>query len=84
MATASLHSSCSPQDVLNGSSSAPIDPCGLVAWSNFNDTFQVSPSQHKRQCFRNLRNQKDCFQTNRQPAKEGALLLAATHIAAPC
>ncbi|CAL5228017.1 g11079 [Coccomyxa viridis] len=41
MATASLHSSCSPQDLLNGSSSAPIDPCGLVAWSNFNDTFQL-------------------------------------------
>ncbi len=39
--TASLHSSCSPQDLLNGFSSTPIDPCGLVAWSYFNDTFQV-------------------------------------------
>ena len=41
MATASLHQSCAPQDVLNGSSGAPIDPCGLVAWSYFNGTFQV-------------------------------------------
>lgn len=41
VATASLHQSCAPQDALNGSSSAPIDPCGLVAWSSFNDTFQV-------------------------------------------
>ena len=41
---ASLHSSCAPEDLSNGSSSAVIDPCGLVAWSYFNDTFLVSSS----------------------------------------
>ncbi|CAK0771626.1 hypothetical protein CVIRNUC_003879 [Coccomyxa viridis] len=36
---ASLHTSCDPETLLNGSSNAVIDPCGLVAWSYFNDTF---------------------------------------------
>ena len=39
---ASLHTSCDPEALLNGSSNAVIDPCGLVAWSYFNDTFLVS------------------------------------------
>ena len=39
---ASLHTSCDPETLLNGSSNAVIDPCGLVAWSYFNDTFLVS------------------------------------------
>ena len=42
VSASSLHTSCSPQDLLNGSDSAPIDPCGLVAWSYFNDTFLVN------------------------------------------
>lgn len=28
--------SCAPEDVING---LPVVPCGLVAWSMFNDTF---------------------------------------------
>lgn len=84
MATASLHSSCSPQDLLNGSSSAPIDPCGLVAWSNFNDTFQVSPSESRRRCCGGLRNHKDSFQFNRRPTIESAMLLAPSQVATPC
>ena len=39
---ASLHTSCDPETLLNGSSNAIMDPCGLVAWSYFNDTFLVS------------------------------------------
>jgi len=39
VSTASLHKSCDPQATLNGS--AIIEPCGLIAWSYFNDTFQV-------------------------------------------
>ena len=41
VSSASLYQSCAPQDVQNGSAGAPIDPCGLVAWSYFNDTFLV-------------------------------------------
>lgn len=33
-------SSCKPEDVLNGST--PIVPCGLIAWSLFNDTYSFS------------------------------------------
>ena len=32
---------CEPERYLGGDSSKLIDPCGLVAWSTFNDTFQV-------------------------------------------
>lgn len=32
---------CQPQLFQGGSQSAVIDPCGLVAWSLFNDTFQA-------------------------------------------
>lgn len=39
MSAASLHKSCDPQATLNGT--AVIEPCGLIAWSYFNDTFQV-------------------------------------------
>ncbi|BDA41295.1 ALA-interacting subunit 1 [Coccomyxa sp. Obi] len=42
VSSASLHKSCDPQATLNGSAAAIIEPCGLVAWSYFNDTFQVS------------------------------------------
>ncbi|KAK9906827.1 hypothetical protein WJX75_008713 [Coccomyxa subellipsoidea] len=42
VSAASLHKSCDPQATLNGSANAVIEPCGLVAWSYFNDTFQVS------------------------------------------
>ena len=34
-------SDCSPQQYLDGDTSKEVDPCGLVAWSNFNDTFTV-------------------------------------------
>lgn len=32
---------CAPMRYVNGESSKPIFPCGLFAWSNFNDTFSV-------------------------------------------
>lgn len=41
-------SSCSPQQYVNGSANpglpnnGEINPCGLIAWSFFNDTFSVS------------------------------------------
>lgn len=34
-------SDCSPEQTLNGNSSQVIRPCGLVAWSYFNDTYTV-------------------------------------------
>jgi hypothetical protein len=33
---------CAPQQILNGDLNLPINPCGLIAWSYFNDTFEVS------------------------------------------
>ena len=33
---------CQPQAYLGGNSSYPITPCGLIAWSLFNDTFRIS------------------------------------------
>lgn len=30
---------CKPEAYLGGNSSLPIDPCGLIAWSLFNDTY---------------------------------------------
>lgn len=35
---------CRPQEYLAGNQSQPIRPCGLAAWSLFNDTFQVCTS----------------------------------------
>jgi hypothetical protein len=32
---------CDPEEYLNGDTSLPILPCGLAAWSLFNDTYQV-------------------------------------------
>lgn len=32
---------CQPQLFQGGNQSAVIEPCGLVAWSLFNDTFQA-------------------------------------------
>jgi LEM3 (ligand-effect modulator 3) family / CDC50 family len=40
-ATAKSLSDCSPQQYLDGDTSKVVDPCGLVAWSYFNDTFAV-------------------------------------------
>ena len=34
--------SCAPQQYLDGDLSLPITPCGLIAWSYFNDTFEVN------------------------------------------
>lgn len=34
---------CQPEEFLNGDKSRLVRPCGLVAWSLFNDTFQVNP-----------------------------------------
>ena len=39
---ASYLSSCSPELYQNGNSAQQITPCGLVAWSLFNDTYAVS------------------------------------------
>jgi hypothetical protein len=37
---------CDPQLYLGGNTSDVIDPCGLVAWAFFNDTFQAhSPAK---------------------------------------
>nr|XP_043608313.1 ALA-interacting subunit 5-like [Erigeron canadensis] len=33
---------CKPKDRLNGNRDEPIVPCGLVAWSLFNDTYKFS------------------------------------------
>ena len=38
---ASLKRVCDPQLYMGGNTSDIIDPCGLVAWASFNDTFQV-------------------------------------------
>ncbi|PNH06268.1 ALA-interacting subunit 3 [Tetrabaena socialis] len=32
---------CDPEEYLGGNSSFPINPCGLVAWSFFNDTYNI-------------------------------------------
>jgi len=34
-------SACEPLVLLNGDPARVINPCGLVAWSNFNDSFDV-------------------------------------------
>ncbi|GBG00057.1 hypothetical protein Rsub_12801 [Raphidocelis subcapitata] len=34
-------SACEPLLYLNGDPARVVNPCGLVAWSNFNDTYQV-------------------------------------------
>ncbi|CAH1415288.1 unnamed protein product [Lactuca virosa] len=33
---------CMPEDIVGGDNDAPIVPCGLVAWSLFNDTYTFS------------------------------------------
>ena len=44
----SASSSCSPQQYVNGSANGAlpddgqIDPCGLIAWSFFNDSYTAS------------------------------------------
>ncbi|GIL56255.1 hypothetical protein Vafri_11601 [Volvox africanus] len=35
---------CNPQEYYNGTDSLPINPCGLVAWSFFNDTYMMAVS----------------------------------------
>jgi hypothetical protein len=34
-------SACEPLLFLNGDPARVINPCGLVAWSNFNDSYQA-------------------------------------------
>ena len=41
-------SACEPLLFLNGDRDAVINPCGLVAWSNFNDTYDVSRPRRAR------------------------------------
>lgn len=41
-ASAASLAACEPLLYLNGDPSRPIDPCGLVAWSNFNDTYDLA------------------------------------------
>lgn len=38
----SSYSSCKPEDYLQGNKQQPILPCGLVAWSLFNDTYALT------------------------------------------
>lgn len=33
---------CEPKLYYKGDQSKIINPCGLIAWSNFNDTYQVT------------------------------------------
>lgn len=33
---------CDPQQYLSGNGSLPINPCGLIAWTNFNDSYVLS------------------------------------------
>ncbi|MEW5314383.1 MAG: hypothetical protein WDW38_005889 [Sanguina aurantia] len=40
-----LDGACSPEDNLGGNSSLPINPCGLIAWSFFNDSYTVSAAR---------------------------------------
>lgn len=35
---------CDPKEYLAGNKSALINPCGLIAWSYFNDTYEVRAS----------------------------------------
>ena len=45
MTASSLASNCEPELYLDyTNSSGEINPCGLVAWSFFNDSFSVSPA----------------------------------------
>ena len=32
---------CQPEEYLGGNAKLPINPCGLIAWSLFNDTFSA-------------------------------------------
>ena len=34
---------CEPERYLSGNTADLIDPCGLVAWSLFNDSYTVCP-----------------------------------------
>eukprot|EP00243_Klebsormidium_subtile_P003049 TRINITY_DN1618_c0_g1_i1.p1 TRINITY_DN1618_c0_g1~~TRINITY_DN1618_c0_g1_i1.p1 ORF type:complete len:366 (+),score=111.67 TRINITY_DN1618_c0_g1_i1:150-1247(+) len=38
----SIDSSCKPEAFLRGNTSFEINPCGLIAWSYFNDTYAMS------------------------------------------
>lgn len=40
--SASDTSTCKPEDTVNGTGTLPIVPCGLIAWSLFNDTYSFS------------------------------------------
>ena len=35
---------CQPEQFLGGNSAQPINPCGLIAWSLFNDSFSATVS----------------------------------------
>lgn len=43
-------SDCDPAQVLQSNRSKLIMPCGLVAWSYFNDTYAVGPSSRPHAC----------------------------------
>lgn len=46
--------SCSPEDYQGPNSTNPITPCGLIAWSLFNDTFSIATSATSKPPFTNL------------------------------
>ena len=48
VATSTLYN-CEPELYLDGNKSALINPCGLPAWSYFNDTFSVRNNLAGRQ-----------------------------------
>ncbi|KAK3220831.1 hypothetical protein Dsin_014801 [Dipteronia sinensis] len=45
---ASVTSACKPEDTINGTNGTlPIVPCGLIAWSLFNDTYRFSRNNNQ-------------------------------------
>lgn len=47
--TASDTGDCAPKQFLNDDENLPINPCGLVAWSFFNDTYEVRARRAEQQ-----------------------------------
>lgn len=48
--------SCKPEAYLGDNNTLPITPCGLIAWSLFNDTYTISDAVSKQPLFINERH----------------------------